>query len=382
MHKMKPIAERLRELTEVMHAWVSRKEDSFDFRFVDRLQEAAEMVQKAWSGSSIGYHARVYFRGFQQPPRGANFSSEWGLSYKPIAFGTAGDWEEYTYDEVIDYIREKAGNPDLAAVTALSNDARNVFEDARDEVISLLTAFLAERGDEYINTLKSQTEKTVAVTKAKAIRDQRPSGSFVSRDGLAMSQGLKVAPHQEILAEVAAIRSPFHACGELATISERAAAHIERILARSAISTRDPGRNVFIGHGHSSAWRELKDFLQGRLLLPWDEFDRVPVAGITNIARLAEMLDDAGMAFLVLTAEDERVDGSIAARQNVVHEAGLFQGRLGFTRAIVLLEEGCEEFSNIHGLGQIRFPAGKIDAAFEEVRRVLEREEFLAPRQN
>jgi predicted nucleotide-binding protein len=86
------------------------------------------------------------------------------------------------------------------------------------------------------------------------------------------------------------------------------------------------------------------------------------------------MLDAAAMAFLVLTAEDELADGTTVARQNVVHEAGLFQGRLGFTKAIILLEEGCAEFSNIHGIGQIRFPKGKISAAFEDVRRVLERE--------
>jgi hypothetical protein len=40
----------------------------------------------------------------------------------------------------------------------------------------------------------------------------------------------------------------------------------------------------------------------------------------------------------------------------------------------LMLEEGCEEFSNVHGLGQIRFPKGKIAESFEEVRRVLERE--------
>jgi predicted nucleotide-binding protein len=67
-------------------------------------------------------------------------------------------------------------------------------------------------------------------------------------------------------------------------------------------------------------------------------------------------------------------DGSLQARMNVIHEAGLFQGRLGFSRAIVMLEEGCEEFSNVAGLGQIRFPRGNIAAAFEDVRRVLERE--------
>ncbi len=62
---------------------------------------------------------------------------------------------------------------------------------------------------------------------------------------------------------------------------------------------------------------------------------------------------------------------------NVIHEVGLFQGRLGFTKAIVLLEEGCEEFSNIEGLGQIRFPKGNIAAKFEEIRQVLERESVL-----
>lgn len=33
----------------------------------------------------------------------------------------------------------------------------------------------------------------------------------------------------------------------------------------------------------------------------------------------------------------------------------LFQGKLGFTKAIILLGNGCEEFSNIQGFGQIRF---------------------------
>src|SRR2546425_2314032 len=68
------------------------------------------------------------------------------------------------------------------------------------------------------------------------------------------------------------------------------------------------------------------------------------------------MLDKAGFALIVLTAESERTDAVVLARQNVVHEAGLFQGRLGWRKAIVLREDGCEEFSNITGLGQIPIP--------------------------
>jgi predicted nucleotide-binding protein len=189
------------------------------------------------------------------------------------------------------------------------------------------------------------------------------------------------APHQVVEARVISIRSVFGACSSLARIAERGASHIVR-LESSALSRGQgaavTGQNVFIGHGQSRLWRELKDFVSDRLALQWDEFNRVPVAGVTNIARLSEMLDNAGIAFIVLTAEDEMADGKERARQNVVHEAGLFQGRLGFSRAIVLLEEGCEEFSNIQGLGQIRFPRGSISAAFEEVRKVLEREGFVA----
>jgi predicted nucleotide-binding protein len=99
----------------------------------------------------------------------------------------------------------------------------------------------------------------------------------------------------------------------------------------------------------------------------------VPIAVVTNIARLSQMLDESAIALLVMTAEDEQSNGRLHARMNVIHEAGLFQGRLGFERAIVLLEEGCEEFSNIQGLGQIRFPRGSIRATFEDVRQVLER---------
>jgi predicted nucleotide-binding protein len=134
---------------------------------------------------------------------------------------------------------------------------------------------------------------------------------------------------------------------------------------------------IFIGHGRSQAWRDLKDFLQDRLGLAWDEFNREPTAGISTKERLETMLDEACFAFLVMTAEDEQSDGSKRARENVVHEAGLFQGRLGFQRAIVLLEQGCAEFSNIFGLGQIRFAPGQLRAVFEEIRRVLEREKII-----
>jgi predicted nucleotide-binding protein len=203
-----------------------------------------------------------------------------------------------------------------------------------------------------------------------------PKGQIMTRDTLALGQGNRVPPHISVAAEVLSIRQSFVICKAAADICVKAASHLER-KNRKKVAADRIGTNVFIGHGRSLVWREVKDFVQDRLGLPWDEFNRVPVAGVTNIARLSEMLDAAAIALLVLTAEDELADGDIQARMNVVHEAGLFQGRLGFTKAIVLLEDGCKEFTNIQGLGQIRFPKGQVSSTFEELRRVLEREGLI-----
>ena len=136
-------------------------------------------------------------------------------------------------------------------------------------------------------------------------------------------------------------------------------------------------KKIFIGHGRSLVWLLLKDFIKDTLKLPYEEFNRVSAAGEFTGDHLKKMLEESCMAFLIMTGEDEQADGSLRARENVIHEVGLFQGRLGFKKAIILLEDGCKDFSNIHGLIYISFPKGKIEAAFEEIRRVLKRESIL-----
>ena len=133
----------------------------------------------------------------------------------------------------------------------------------------------------------------------------------------------------------------------------------------------------FIGHGGSPVWRELKDFLEKTLKLPYEEFNRIPQAGKITSDRLKEMLESCCMAFLIMTGEDEHTDGTLHARSNVIHEIGLFQAQLGYERAIILREEGCEVFSNIDGITYIPFPKGNIRAAFEDIREVLKRESIM-----
>jgi predicted nucleotide-binding protein len=86
------------------------------------------------------------------------------------------------------------------------------------------------------------------------------------------------------------------------------------------------------------------------------EFNSSSAVGISTSDHLEDMLNQANFAFLVLTGEDELPTGKLNPRLNVVHEAGLFQGKLGFRKAILFLEEGCEVFSNVSGLTAILFP--------------------------
>ena len=359
--------EELREIHRRLSALASRCEQEAGEE-LRKLVRVAEEVGKAWSGSWMGYHSLIYYAAFQTPPPGDHFSLEWG------PHRSTGDWRELAAADVRAEILSRAGEPDLERANELRSDARDGFKEGKDQLASVFEALGAD-GDRYVNRVREEAESIDVPATNSYVRHIAPT-QMMSRDSMAINQGLQTPPHISLGCSGGEILRTFACCEELASVALKAASHLERTAHRQAADQR-VGTNVFIGHGRSPAWRELKDFVQDRLDLPWDEFNRVPVAGITNIARLSEMLDAAAIALIIMTAEDEQADGAVQARMNVIHEAGLFQGRLGFTKAIVLLEDGCQEFSNIQGLGQIQFPAGRISAAFEEVREVLEREGLL-----
>jgi Predicted nucleotide-binding protein containing TIR-like domain len=131
---------------------------------------------------------------------------------------------------------------------------------------------------------------------------------------------------------------------------------------------------IFVGHGQSKLWARLKIFLEDDLALKTITYESESRVGESIVPILEKMLNQVDFAVLVLTAEDETAVGAKRARQNVVHEAGLFQGKLGFKRAVILRQEGLEDFSNVAGLQYIPFTDDKIEQTFYELQRVLKRE--------
>jgi sugar/nucleoside kinase (ribokinase family) len=134
--------------------------------------------------------------------------------------------------------------------------------------------------------------------------------------------------------------------------------------------------SVFIGHGRSLLYLKVQNYLM-QLSIDVKLYESESRSGYHIVDILKKMVNECNFAVLVLTAEDESVDGNFRARQNVLHEIGLFQGRYGFEKVVLLIEDGVEKFSNVEGLQYIPFNGSQIEQTFHELERVLKREKFL-----
>jgi predicted nucleotide-binding protein len=251
------------------------------------------------------------------------------------------------------------------------------YSTARDQALDVIETLSSRTVSKALSRYIARIEADLApYTVADYVDSRIKTTPRMTRDSEEFAKGQVVPLHLQYLATVRSAEVTKKRANELAGVIRNV---IEAASLRE-LAGSEPGMSVklFIGHGRSDQWKMLRDFVRDRLHLEFDEFNRVPVAGISNKERLDEMLDQCGFALLVMTGEDEHDDGTLHARENVIHEIGLFQGRLGWRKAIVVIEDGCQEFSNIVGLGQVRYKKGDISSCFEEIRRILEREGLIA----
>lgn len=130
---------------------------------------------------------------------------------------------------------------------------------------------------------------------------------------------------------------------------------------------------VFISYGHNELLKlKLKEFIRERLKREIVILDELPNSGLTVVEKLEKASTYCNCAIILLTRDDEVVDGGRRARQNVIHEIGFFQGKYGRNRVILICEKGVDIFSNISGIMRIEFEADHFEAVYDSIRRELE----------
>lgn len=156
-------------------------------------------------------------------------------------------------------------------------------------------------------------------------------------------------------------------------------AEVTRNFIRTLDASRRTGAQpagVFVAHGRSPEWLAVKAFVEQRFGVPVYSFESDSWGSRPVTEALSDYLQRCSFAICVLTAEDTTGDGHLVARQNVIHEIGLFQGGRGFDRVLVLVEEGCESVPAAAAPYTAVFPRNAIHRAFWPLDRVLQSHGF------
>ena len=281
--------------------------------YKDRLNS----LENAHSHSWFGDHSSTYFMGFQTPPPGQSFDVEWG--FIPGFHGRRNrDWQIYSRDEIRAFLSHDIGEDIHYELNALAEKLVKDLSDLRDQSLDVLEALSHQIKTEALTRYATRVKSELVPYKiVDFINSKSKSAPKVTRDSEEIMKGQIVPAHIQFLASFSSIAANKSKLQDLANILRNTIQ--ATTLHKSEPSGGDVPNKIFIGHGKSEQWRILKDFLGDRLNLPYEEFNRISAAGINTQERLSEMLDECGFAFLVLAAEDLHGDGSLHARENVIH---------------------------------------------------------------
>lgn len=132
-------------------------------------------------------------------------------------------------------------------------------------------------------------------------------------------------------------------------------------------------QTIFVGHGSNLAWGQFVLHLDHS----WDArivyFEEENRTAQQNTDVINTMTAESTVAIILMTGDDTMADGSRRARQNVIHEAGISHGRLGFDKVALLIEDDVERFSNIDGVQYIQYNPNRVTDCLHLVGGFLER---------
>jgi hypothetical protein len=161
-----------------------------------RLRDATRKVGDSSSGSWVGWHSRMYFKGYAEPSAENSWNSEWGGVYGPQE-----GWVDRTQGEVQEAIERRA-NVTLAELAHVADDVRGQCEPLRQEVLTVLSPICDLAGLEKEAGLLGKIEQIKWITPPDQYVRAMAPGQMMSRDSGAINQGMQSPLHVNVEAAI------------------------------------------------------------------------------------------------------------------------------------------------------------------------------------
>jgi hypothetical protein len=226
------------------------------------LRDAVREVANSSSGSWVGWHSRMYYADFREPPVQDSWDTEWGGHH-----GFSNLWQERSQDEVQAEVERRA-QLGLADLAAGADRVREICEPLQEDTLTVLSPILDLAGLEQERKLLDKIEDIDwIVSPANFMEAIRPT-QIMSRDTAALHQGMQ---------------APLHLNVEVAIVSNTSTLSTSRDFLRDAIRI----------------CRQVQTKLRATAATPGA---KVEDAGITSSARLRRQLQRRSWALFALLA--------------------------------------------------------------------------------
>lgn len=207
----------------------------------EQLRDAARQVGDASSGSWVGWHARMYYAGYSEPPVSETWNTEWGGIH-----GFSSNWQERTLSQVQAEVERRAGTT-LSAVAEFANGAREACQPLEEELLTILSPICDLAGLEKERSLLDGIEKGEwIIFPSEFIEAIRPTQLW-SRDSGALSQGMQAPLHLNVEAAIVSNTSTIAKARDFLTQAIRLARQVRTKLKARPRSGRQ-GRSDMVGN--------------------------------------------------------------------------------------------------------------------------------------
>jgi hypothetical protein len=161
-----------------------------------RLRDAARRIGDSSSGSWVGWHSRMYYRDFREPPVAETWDTEWGG-----VNGVSDAWQDKSLPEIQSAI-ESLASTRLVGLAAAADRVRGACQPLQQELLTVLTPICDLADLQREAEMLGEMESIDWITPPSDFVQVMAPGHIASRDSVALHQGMQAPLHLNVEAAI------------------------------------------------------------------------------------------------------------------------------------------------------------------------------------